>query len=176
MKDECTHNSHIKKMLIMGLQWASSFMCFISWNVHDSSMIWDSIITPLYRQGNTKGWFIELPRARDWKRCDPISVLSDTKVYILSQWTNLESVKYMIEDRLIFIDLSHLKDIVDKFLELENSLDGFWSNTLLQMKTLGQWDRNFSKAHVRREFPGNPVLKTLHFHCRGCGFDPWSGN
>ena len=53
-------------------------------------------------------------------------------------YTNLESVKYMRVDRLTFIDLSHLKDIMDKFLELENSLDGFWSNTLLQMKTLGQ--------------------------------------
>ena len=26
-----------------------------------------------------------------------------------------------------------------------------------------------------RDFPGGPVVKTLHFHCRGCGFDPWSG-
>ena len=25
-------------------------------------------------------------------------------------------------------------------------------------------------------FPGGPVVKTLHFHCRGRGFDPWSGN
>ena len=60
-------------------------------------------------------------------------------------YTNLESVKYMIVDRLTFIDLSHLRDITDKFLELGNSLDGFWSNTLLQMKTLGRWDRNFYK-------------------------------
>ena len=27
-----------------------------------------------------------------------------------------------------------------------------------------------------RDFPGGPVVKTLHFHCRGYGFDPWSGN
>ena len=46
-------------------------------------------------------------------------------------------------DQMTFIDLSHLKDIMDKFLELENSLDCFWSNTLLQMETLGQWDRDF---------------------------------
>ena len=25
-------------------------------------------------------------------------------------------------------------------------------------------------------FPGGPVVKTLHFHCRGHRFDPWSGN
>ena len=23
--------------------------------------------------------------------------------------------------------------------------------------------------------PGSPEVKTLYFHCRGCGFDPWSG-
>ena len=26
------------------------------------------------------------------------------------------------------------------------------------------------------EFPGGPVVRTLHFHCRGHGFNPWSGN
>ena len=29
---------------------------------------------------------------------------------------------------------------------------------------------------VSRTFPGGPVVKTLNFLCRGCGFDPWSGN
>ena len=27
-----------------------------------------------------------------------------------------------------------------------------------------------------RHFPGSPVPKTPSFHCRGDGFDPWSGN
>ena len=27
-----------------------------------------------------------------------------------------------------------------------------------------------------REFPGGPVVRTLHFHCWGPGFDHWSGN
>ena len=27
-----------------------------------------------------------------------------------------------------------------------------------------------------RDFPGCPVVKALNFHCRGCGFEPWSGN
>ena len=27
-----------------------------------------------------------------------------------------------------------------------------------------------------RDFPGSPVANTLHFHCRGLRFDPWSGN
>ena len=26
------------------------------------------------------------------------------------------------------------------------------------------------------EFPDGPVVRTLHFHCGGPGFDPWSGN
>ena len=26
-----------------------------------------------------------------------------------------------------------------------------------------------------RDFPGSPVVKTLHFQCRVCRFDPWSG-
>ena len=26
------------------------------------------------------------------------------------------------------------------------------------------------------DFPGGPVVKTLHFYCRGCGFDLWSAN
>ena len=27
-----------------------------------------------------------------------------------------------------------------------------------------------------QEFPGGPVVKTLHSHCQGPGFNPWSGN
>ena len=26
-----------------------------------------------------------------------------------------------------------------------------------------------------RNFPGGLIVKTLHFQCRGHGFDPWSG-
>ena len=26
------------------------------------------------------------------------------------------------------------------------------------------------------DFSGGPVVETLCFQCRGCGFDPWSGN
>ena len=28
----------------------------------------------------------------------------------------------------------------------------------------------------KREFHGGPVVKTLHSHCRGPGFDPWLEN
>jgi hypothetical protein len=30
--------------------------------------------------------------------------------------------------------------------------------------------------HHKRDFPGVPVLKTLHFHCRGHVCDSWLGN
>ena len=29
---------------------------------------------------------------------------------------------------------------------------------------------------LNREFPGGSVLRAPHFHCRGHGLDPWSGN
>ena len=33
-----------------------------------------------------------------------------------------------------------------------------------------------SKRYVHGDFPGGPVVRTAHFHCRGYGFDPWLGN
>ena len=30
--------------------------------------------------------------------------------------------------------------------------------------------------NTARDFPGSPVVKTLWFHIRGHGFDPWLGN
>ena len=27
-----------------------------------------------------------------------------------------------------------------------------------------------------RDVPGGPVVKTLLVQCKGCGFDPWSGD
>ena len=32
------------------------------------------------------------------------------------------------------------------------------------------------KSRDTRAFPGSPAIKTSHFHCRGPGFDPCSGN
>ena len=34
----------------------------------------------------------------------------------------------------------------------------------------------FLKVLKNWEFPGGPVVRTPSFHCRGYGFDPWSGN
>ena len=35
---------------------------------------------------------------------------------------------------------------------------------------------SFVKMEVRFDFPLGPVVKTLHFHSRGCKFDPLSRN
>ena len=32
------------------------------------------------------------------------------------------------------------------------------------------------KRETFQHFPGGPVVKNPCFHCRGHGFDPWSGN
>ena len=33
-----------------------------------------------------------------------------------------------------------------------------------------------NKKPQKRDFPGGPAVNTLHFHCTGCGFNPWLGN
>ena len=35
---------------------------------------------------------------------------------------------------------------------------------------------NSHKCRTYGDFPGGPVVGTLRFHCKGHGFDPWSGN
>ena len=30
------------------------------------------------------------------------------------------------------------------------------------------------KNTSNEDFPGGPVVKTMHFHCRACSFHPWS--
>ena len=32
------------------------------------------------------------------------------------------------------------------------------------------------KKNRSGDIPDGPVVKTLNFHCRGCGFHPWLGN
>ena len=36
--------------------------------------------------------------------------------------------------------------------------------------------QNMIQKHIKRDFPGGPVIKSLHFQCRGGRFNPWSGN
>ena len=50
----------------------------------------------------------------------------------------------------------------------------------LQERSWKTLDMNYKikckiKSNNIWDFPGGPVVKTLHFHCRGHRFDPWSG-
>ena len=38
------------------------------------------------------------------------------------------------------------------------------------------WVNKASLRTAKREFPGGPVVRTLHFQCREHGFSPWLGN
>ena len=42
------------------------------------------------------------------------------------------------------------------------------------------WTRKVNLSNISQEedqdSPSSPVAKTLHSHCRGPRFDPWSGN
>ena len=35
---------------------------------------------------------------------------------------------------------------------------------------------NYLAVSMIVDFPGGPVVKTSHFHCKGCSFDPQLGN
>ena len=56
------------------------------------------------------------------------------------------------------------------------------SGVHLGMRTTGSvrsvWECLYSsnKNHLLGDFPAGPVVKTPLFQCKGCGFDPWSGN
>ena len=43
---------------------------------------------------------------------------------------------------------------------------------LLKLK----YAKTIKKFFLTSDFPGGPVVKTLCFQCRGCGFDPRLGN
>ena len=52
----------------------------------------------------------------------------------------------------------------------------------IKLKKNPQWDiishlsEWLSSKRIQGDFPGGPVIKTLPFHCRGYGLDPWPGN
>ena len=46
-----------------------------------------------------------------------------------------------------------------------------FSPSFLSAKTLTEHLFHYNTA--RWDFPGGPVVKTSHFHCRRCGFSPW---
>lgn len=77
-----------------------------------------------YRQGNRDliGQGIIVYTDKNWKRWDSSSVLSDLKSTSLTN-LNLRSLLYMGLEKTNFIDFFHLKDITDKYLELDSSFE-----------------------------------------------------
>ena len=58
--------------------------------------------------------------------------------------------------------------------EMKSSKPWAWLRSLRSSRDLGRSCRGVeSKA---RDFPGGPGVRTPRFHCRGLGFDRWSGN
>ena len=52
-----------------------------------------------------------------------------------------------------------------------------WMNTGMPgNSTLDSHRKALSRRRSFQGLPWCPVVKTLHFWCRGCQFDPWSGN
>ena len=52
------------------------------------------------------------------------------------------------------------------------------TETILSVRNVvyGEIKEGGDRSRVLGDFPGSPVVKTLRFHCRGHGFDPWPGN
>ena len=60
--------------------------------------------------------------------------------------------------------------------------DVLQEHVLLLIKKKKKWQKMIKVVLSNKlkdcawEFPGGPVVRTPCFHCRGHGFDPWSGN
>ena len=48
-------------------------------------------------------------------------------------------------------------------------------NPVVDRATQDRKGRTVSEE-VKEDFPGGPVAKTLYFHCKGHGFNPWLRN
>ena len=73
------------------------------------------------------------------------------------------------------------KEIINKTkrqpMEWEKIFANNATNKGLISKIYGSlYNSILKKNQTTCEFPGGPVVRTLHSHCRGPGFDPWSGN
>ena len=60
----------------------------------------------------------------------------------------------------------------------ERSLVGYspWGHKETPLSNYTHMHTICIKKMLLGDFPGGPVVMTLSFHCRGCGFIPWLGN
>ena len=76
--------------------------------------------------------------------------------------------------KLIVLELSAIifipkRSIAKMFIFSLSSFQPF-ENSVFTAKEI------FHLKKVKGDFPDGPLVKNLHFHCKGHDFDPWSGN
>lgn len=91
----------------------------------------------------------------------------------------LQPLLHLFPEKMITVGLK-------KILQSQNIWSEFilWGRTELDMgqqralRTLLRWHvkMDFSPFSFCWDFPSSPVAGILYFHCRGYGFDLWSGN
>ena len=75
----------------------------------------------------------------------------------------------------VFVNHSSDKALISKINKELSQLNSQKKSKYLTEKWAKDRIHTSSKK-THREFPGGPLVRTLHFHCREHGFSPWSGN
>ena len=72
---------------------------------------------------------------------------------------------------------ANMSFVIDEMHKIHNftAIELYPTNTGILISSLVQFSSKKKKEKMK-EFPGSPVVKTLHSHCLGPGFNPWSGN
>ena len=87
-------------------------------------------------------------------------------------------------EELILLKWSHYLQAIYRFNAIHVKILMTFSKEIEKLILKVIWNHKMpriAKASRRKknkveDFPGSPVVKTPPFHCRGHGFDPWSGN
>ena len=71
-------------------------------------------------------------------------------------------------------NLAPYASLVPSFADIgkESPFKGIWQPSLTLIRTA----KGKKKCDLLENSTGGPVVKTASFHCRGLGFNPWSGN
>lgn len=87
--------------------------------------------------------------------------------------------------QLLLLDLPHaysedslLLLVLNPVFWIPHFSSCFCSLALWMTFSNNSWQKVHTKYNLyehKYNFPGGPVVKILNFHCRGCGFDFWSG-
>ena len=91
--------------------------------------------------------------------------------WILLHPLPLNTIKY--DKMLLYID--DLNEVLKKLREWSTYWDGTKTDKRASRKSL-QTSKLSINSNNNMNFPGGPVVKTLCFHCKACGLNPWLGN